>query len=99
MISITIIGTGNLAEHLAFAFSKAKGIQLNQIIGRNKKRLNVFSKFTSISSDYNTLLDSDIYILAVKDGAIHEVVKKMTHLNGLVVHTAGAMNMGNTWPE
>ncbi|MFS4455572.1 Rossmann-like and DUF2520 domain-containing protein [Maribacter sp. 2304DJ31-5] len=93
MISITIIGTGNLAEHLAFAFSKAKGIRLNQVIGRNRKRLDVFSKFTSISSDYDALLDSDIYILAIKDGAIHEVAKKISYLNGLVVHTAGAMNM------
>ena len=43
MIRVSIIGSGNVAQHLIVAFSKTTDIELVQIFVRNKKTvLNIF---------------------------------------------------------
>ena len=37
--------------------------------------------------------DADLYIIAVKDDAIPDVVKRMPNTKGIVVHTAGSVDM------
>ena len=73
MISVAIIGKGNVSHHLFKAFSKAKGIDVSQI---NSRKLKNIPKV-------------DIVIIAVSDDAISEVSsnindKLIVHTSGSV---------------
>jgi predicted short-subunit dehydrogenase-like oxidoreductase (DUF2520 family) len=93
MLSISILGTGNLAKHLFDAFLKAKGINVVQVVGRNKEALAQFSEHCTISQDFTTIADADVYLMAVKDDAIAEVSKYLSHKKGVVAHTSGAIGL------
>ncbi|MCW5515514.1 DUF2520 domain-containing protein [Muriicola sp. Z0-33] len=93
MLSIVLIGTGNVARHLFDAFSDCDSVQIRQVIGRNKKALEYFHKTTEITSDYNLLVDADIYIIALSDDAINTVSELLKLSNKLVVHTSGSVTM------
>jgi predicted short-subunit dehydrogenase-like oxidoreductase (DUF2520 family) len=93
MLSISILGTGNLAKHLFDAFFKAKGINVVQVVGRNKEALAQFSEHCTISQDFTTMADADVYLMAVKDDAIAEVSKHLLHKKGVVAHTSGAIGL------
>ena len=88
---IALIGTGNLATHLAFALSKCEKVCVNQWIGRtstppkNIKNIPYFNHFQDN-------LDVDICIVAVSDDAVEEVAAKLAKTKALVVHTAGALS-------
>jgi predicted short-subunit dehydrogenase-like oxidoreductase (DUF2520 family) len=91
MLSIVILGTGNLAKHLFNAFAKTDGAQVVQVVGRNHDRLEWFSKKTSVSHDFSSIMKADIYLIAVKDDAIAEVSQALSHKKGVVAHTSGAV--------
>ena len=88
-MKITIIGSGNVAYHLAKAFTE-RGIKISQIFGRNEKALYNISE--ELKTPYSTefLEKSDLYIIAVKDDAISEVSTLITDKNSLVAHSSGS---------
>lgn len=90
MISIVILGTGNVAKHLHEAFSATNQVKILQVVGRTKEKLSVFSKYTAVSLDFNAIREADVYLIAVSDDAIGEVSKKLTDKKGLVAHTSGS---------
>lgn len=88
MITISVLGYGNLASHLVTAFEKAKNVNLIQVYNRHQLNNKPFKAlFTTKLSD---LLPADIYILAIPDDAISGFSLK-SKLNGLVVHTSGSV--------
>ena len=95
MIKVTIIGSGNLAQHLIAALSKAHDsgseIQLTQVYSRQPETLNLLVDHHSIISDINQLADSDLYIIAISDDAIADVSAALPFRNRLVVHTSGSV--------
>jgi len=93
MISLNIIGTGNLARNLAHIFHETEGVVLNQVIGRSKAALSPFAKITSTSIDFNAIKESDVSIIAVKDDVIKSVGKKLISYKGLIAHTSGGMHI------
>ncbi|MFN3137488.1 MAG: Rossmann-like and DUF2520 domain-containing protein [Allomuricauda sp.] len=93
MLSIVILGTGNLAKHLFDAFLKAEDIHVAQVVGRNKEALSQFSEQCSVSNDFGTIADADVYLIAVKDDAIAEVSSHLLTKKGLVAHTSGAIGL------
>ncbi|TAL59774.1 MAG: DUF2520 domain-containing protein [Bacteroidetes bacterium] len=96
-MKIFLIGSGNVATQLGLAFKRSGhdivyvysptishaamlGEKLNTDWGRS---LNAISEFPA-----------DIYLIAVKDDAIAEVVKKMPALKkSLIIHTSGATDI------
>lgn len=90
MISIVILGTGNVAQNLAECFHGIPEIDLVGIIGRTETSLHVFGNKYQVSKDWTNLPQADVYIIAVKDDAIGDVSNKM-HVDGLVVHTSGSV--------
>jgi len=100
MLKVILIGTGNVAKFLSGAFSARPQLKLIQVVGRNMEALDYFKEKTAVTSDYRELKKADIYILAVKDGAIQEVSQEVRIDGGLLVHTSGSMAMqaisGNT---
>lgn len=86
---ICIIGSGNVAYHLAKAFCETS-IGVYQIFGRNKPELKRISEELNIPFSDTEVSDADIYIICVKDDAISEVSKIITSDKALVAHTSGS---------
>lgn len=93
MLSIILIGTGNVAQQLYRALENKSGIKLVQVIGRDKKKLTYFTNVPNIATDFGHIMDADIYIIAVNDDAITTVSQYFVNKKGLVLHTSGAMPM------
>lgn len=93
MLNVVILGTGNLSRHLFEAFSKAKGVDVIQVVGRNLNDLAWFSHHSAVSNDFTEIFDADVYLIAVKDDAISEVSEFLADKKGIVAHTSGAMTM------
>jgi predicted short-subunit dehydrogenase-like oxidoreductase (DUF2520 family) len=90
MIKITIIGSGNVAQHLIDAFAKSNAIEIIQVFSRTQKLISPLLDSTKITSDWNTLAEADLYIIAVSDDAIASVSAQLPFENRLVVHTSGS---------
>ena len=93
MCKLVILGTGTLSWHLYRAFSHAKGVELIQLVGRNKGALAEFPGDVPKTDDFNAIAEADIYLIAVKDDAIAEVSKALSDRKGLVVHSSGTVDM------
>ena len=95
-MKIILIGAGNLATRLAVALQK-KGMTPAYIYSRTREsaeqlseRLHDVPHSTDISQ---VPTDGDLYIFAVKDSALLDLVSRMPSNRGLWVHTAGSMDM------
>ncbi len=88
MISVSIIGFGNVGQHLFKALSALEGIHITQVFDRS----NAFTVKDGVVfvSTLEALSPADINILAVKDDAISEVSEKLPYQGSLVVHTSGS---------
>ena len=93
MIKITIIGYGNVAQHLIDAFEQNSKVSIEQVFSRNENT--VVNSYSSIKiiSNWNDLLPADVFIIAVSDDAIAEVSEKFSLKNQLVVHTSGGVDL------
>ncbi|PIF34792.1 putative short-subunit dehydrogenase-like oxidoreductase (DUF2520 family) [Flavobacterium sp. 9] len=93
MTRITIIGSGNVAQHLIKAFTKSELIEIVQVFSRKKEALSSLIDYDKIVNDFEELIESDLYIIAVSDKAISEVSSNLPFQNRIVVHTSGAASL------
>lgn len=93
MISVVLIGTGNVAQNLFHAFGKATNIEVKQVAGRTAAHLKFARDISKVTTDLDKLVPADVYILAVSDDAIPSVSSKLTHTRGLLVHTSGGTSL------
>ncbi len=92
-ISITIIGAGNVATHLAKQFINHPQIHLLQMYNRNIDKLKKFENDTEIIKDIKLLKPADVIIISITDDAIGDFSKKLSGLDSLIVHTSGSVAM------
>ncbi|MGD1318611.1 Rossmann-like and DUF2520 domain-containing protein [Chryseobacterium sp. 2R14A] len=85
-----IIGSGNVAYHLAKAFVQS-GISLAQIFGRNENELQKISSELNIPYSTEKLEDADLYFICVSDNSVEDVSKIISKKNSLVAHTSGSL--------
>lgn len=90
-MQIVLIGSGNVAFHLAKAFTEAQ-IPISQIFGRNTTELQKISEQFSFPFSTETLVDADLYIISVSDSSIVEVSSLIKNENALVTHTSGSVS-------
>lgn len=90
-MQIVLIGSGNVAFHLAKAFTEAQ-IPISQIFGRNTTELQKISEEFSIPFSTENLADADLYIISVSDSSIAEVSALIKNKNILVAHTSGSVS-------
>ena len=91
MIKVVLLGAGNVAIHLAKAFSNAKDIDLVQRYSRSNTNDGYFDKSTPATHDISTLYKADIYIIAITDDDISTFSDQLNHIDGLIVHTSGSI--------
>lgn len=93
MISVVILGAGNVASHLFNAFDKTDKVIVKQWFNRNIKSIQSYKNRVGITDDLSQLKEADIYIIAVSDDAIARLSVKLPFENRLVVHTSGTVNI------
>ena len=93
MITVTLLGAGNVATHLFKAFSKANKVVVNQWYSRNIKSIDAYKNDVEIIDDLSQLKIADVYILAVSDDAVSGLSTKLPFKNRLVVHTSGSVGL------
>lgn len=89
-MKIAILGSGNVAYHLAKMF-KEKNIPISQIFGRNEKDLQEISDQFEIPFSTTELADAELYFIAVNDDAVAAISKNIKNQNSLVAHTSGSL--------
>jgi predicted short-subunit dehydrogenase-like oxidoreductase (DUF2520 family) len=99
MIKVSIIGSGNVAQHLIQAFQMNSQIELVQVLARDIKKVAHLLDSNRITSDYTQLQASDVVILAVSDDAIAEVSSALQFENRLVAHTSGTVSLNSLDPK
>ena len=93
MLKVTVIGSGNVAQHLIKVFLQTKKVSLVQAFARQPKSLLHLLSKEQITNDYNALQEADVYIISVTDNAINEVSSQLPFKNKLVVHTSGTSSL------
>ncbi|WP_406683398.1 F420-dependent NADP oxidoreductase [Seonamhaeicola sp. MEBiC1930] len=93
MISVTILGAGNVATHLYKAFSKSENVSVVQWYNRSLKSIDIYKNEVDVIDNLNQLKDADVYILAVSDDAISELSSQLPFKDKLVVHTSGSVSV------
>jgi predicted short-subunit dehydrogenase-like oxidoreductase (DUF2520 family) len=93
MISVVILGAGNVATHLFKGFSKTSEVSVVQWYNRSLSAIQSYESIVDITDDLNTLKEADVYILAVSDDVICELSSKLPFKNKLVVHTSGSVSV------
>ena len=91
MISVVILGSGNVASQLIKAFLKIDTINLKQVYTRNQKDINTLKDSIDTTNDISLLKQADITIIAVSDEAISSISSHIK--NSFVVHTSGSVDM------
>ncbi len=93
--NIIMIGSGNMATQLGNALAK-KGFNIRQVYSYTLEnaekladQLNAYA--TNNLADIQT--SADLYIIAVKDAVLHQVIEHLPQVKGIVTHTAGSMSM------
>ncbi|MCC8407347.1 DUF2520 domain-containing protein [Mucilaginibacter sp. UR6-1] len=92
---ITIIGSGNVATHMAAAFKNAghRIVQVYSPTMQNAAMLAYHVGAEAIDQLAGINPETDIFIIAVKDDAIMDVAKLLAPYNKLTVHTSGATSI------
>ena len=90
--TIAVIGSGNVATHLALALNAA-GHKIVQVLSREYDHAQLLAgRVGAKAIDKRELLctDADVYILAVTDDAIFDLALELQLPTALVLHTSGA---------
>lgn len=92
---IVIIGSGNVATHLAQALYE-KGENIVQVYSRQLANAELLAKRVGAEATdclADIVADADIYIISVKDDAIQSVAGALSHVDrdSIVLHTAGSV--------
>lgn len=92
---MVIIGSGNVAESLARA-AKERGVAVEQVFARNQVRGRLVAQIAGADwcDDVRNVARSDIYLIAVSDGAVADVAATLPFADDAVVaHTAGSVGL------
>jgi len=95
-MDIVLLGSGNVATHFGKALSGV-GHRVVQVYSRNKahaERLADAVNAQAIDDAADVDRAADLYLIAVTDDAINQVAAQLpVALGGIVVHTAGSVDM------
>lgn len=96
--TIAIIGSGNVAWHLAPELENA-GHCVSEVYSRNPKNAKALQK-RLYNAEINPTLDfsdssAQVFILAIADDAIENIVQELSiPVDAVIVHTSGSLSLG-----
>lgn len=92
-LNFCFIGAGNLATNLSKAFQN-KGFGILQIYSRTRQSAQKLGELLTVNyttSVKEIVKNADVYFIALKDSAVHEVLPQIDLKNKLVVHCSGSL--------
>lgn len=93
MIRVSIIGSGNVAQHLLQVFSISSDIELVQVFVRNTNSIAHLVSSDKVCTNYANINPVDLIIIAVSDNSIATVYEQLSISTGLIVHTSGTFSL------
>lgn len=96
VVSVVVVGSGNVAEAVALAVSRSWGVELCQIVARNAERAAAIATMarSEWTTDFEEVAEADFYIIAVSDRAVAEVAALLHRpADSILVHTAGSVGV------
>ena len=90
-VSISIVGSGNVATHLALALHAA-GYTIRQVLSRSFEHAQMLARRVDarpVNQWQRLDEDADIYLLAVTDDALYDLALDLRLPTALVIHTSG----------
>ena len=95
MISVVILGAGNVATHFFKTFNNTKDIRVIQWYNRHIQTIDYYKNIVDVTDDLSLLKDADIYIIAVNDDAIAKFSSQLPFENKFVIHTSGSIGLND----
>jgi predicted short-subunit dehydrogenase-like oxidoreductase (DUF2520 family) len=92
MVKISIIGYGNVAQHLIPAFQQSTLVSIQQVFLRDPSKAPASDQGIEFISDWSQLIPADIFFLAVSDDAIASISAEIPLKNQLIVHASGSVS-------
>lgn len=93
---VVFIGCGNLSTHLSKALMNEGGCSIVQLYSRTVQSASTLSARLGdvpYTNEITELFEADLYICALKDSVIEEVLEKADIIRGKrIVHTAGSVS-------
>jgi len=89
--SVSFVGSGNVATHLAIALSDAD-VKIIEVFSQNPVNANKFAmdfNCTAVDSMQNFSAKAQLLIISVPDSKIKDVANELSYLQTLIVHTSG----------
>ena len=93
MISVVLLGAGNVATHLYKAFMNAENVSITQWYNRTRASISSYANEVDITDSLEELKEADLYIIAISDDNIAEFSTELPFTNRFVVHTSGSVAM------
>lgn len=94
-MNIVLLGSGNVATHLAYALKKA-GYHIKQVFSCDIGHAKHLAEGIGAEPVDNLLYittEADVYVIAVKDEAIEEVAGALRLRNKILIHTSGSTDI------
>ena len=94
-MDLVIIGSGNVAAVLGRKF-KAAGHDILQVVGRNSSAASALAyEWDTVSTNYQSPINpkADVYLIAISDDAIDDVIEDLKLPGKVVAHTAASVPM------
>ena len=94
-MNIVMLGAGNVATHLSKAL-QVKGHNITQVYSKTVASAKALA--AQLNAPYTTEINdvkptADIYIYALKDNALEDVIHKLDVPNAIHIHTAGSVSI------
>ena len=94
-MNIVMLGAGNVATHLSKAL-QLKGHNITQVYSKTVASAKALA--AQLNAPYTTEINdvkptADIYIYALKDNALEDVIHKLDVPNAIHIHTAGSVSI------
>ncbi|MFD2550697.1 Rossmann-like and DUF2520 domain-containing protein [Bizionia sediminis] len=93
MITVSILGAGNVATHLFEVFLHSETIKIVQWYNRSLRALAMYQDQVETTNNLNDLKPADVYIIAVSDDAISGLSEQLPFKNRLIAHTSGSVSV------
>jgi predicted short-subunit dehydrogenase-like oxidoreductase (DUF2520 family) len=93
MVSIVILGTGNVATHLYKAFQQTKECEVVQVYNHKTESLQAFENLTVTTTHLSELKEADLYLICLKDDVIESVANQIQTQSGIIAHTSGSQSI------
>ena len=93
--NISIVGSGNVATHLALALHAA-GCTVHQVLSRSFEHAQMLARRVDaqpIDRWQRLDEDADVYLLAVTDDALYDLALDLRLPSALVLHTSGSTSL------